>query len=49
MAIRRLRYLLLLGLSAAVIWLLGAAIFGAAARAQFDFANTPLCIHRSGP
>ena len=48
MAIKALRYVLLLSLSAAVVWLAGMACFGETSRATAPFPGASLCIHRPG-
>ena len=47
-AIERLRFALLLSLTATVGWLLVAAYFDASPRATVAFSNASLCIHRPG-
>jgi len=49
MAIKGLRFVLLLSLTATVVWLLGVACFGEASHASVPFPNASLCIHRAGP
>ncbi len=48
MAIKGLRFVLLLSLTAIVTWLAGVACFGESPRATVPFANASLCIHRPG-
>jgi hypothetical protein len=47
-AIKALRSVLLLSLTATVVWLAAAACFGESARAIVPFPNASLCIHRPG-
>lgn len=49
MAIKGLRYALLLSLSAIVAWLLGGAVLDQNPHAPSVFSNASLCIHRPGP
>ena len=48
MALKGLRFLLLLSLTAIVVWLLGVACFDPSPRASVPFPNASLCIHRPG-
>ncbi len=49
MAIKGLRFVLLLSLAATVGWLLSAACFDETSHASAPFPNVSLCIHRPGP
>ena len=46
MAIKGLRFVLLLSLTATVGWLVGVACFDESPRATVPFPNASLCIHR---
>lgn len=46
MAIKGLRFVLLLSLTATVVWLVGAACFDESPRAIVPIPNISLCIHR---
>ena len=49
MAIKGLRYVLLLSLTAIIAWLLGVAVLDQNPHAPSAFSNASLCIHQPGP